>query len=101
MNRWLMVLSAAAVAVLSAAAVAVGGFGPLLARSAQAAKASPPNALTTYGRDVWNLEALLRNSFGTRRVYLDHRRCPRARPGDEIRPPPPGSRCQGGGSPRP
>jgi hypothetical protein len=58
--------------VLSAAAVAVGGFAPLAARSAHAAKASPPSALTVYGRDVWNLEALLRSSFGTRRVYLDH-----------------------------
>ena len=64
MRRWLM--------VLSAAAVAAGGFAPLATRSADAAKASPPSALTSYGRDVWNLEALLRKSFGIRHVYLDH-----------------------------
>ena len=64
MRRWLT--------VLGAAAVAVGGFAPLAAHSAHGAKASPPNGLTIYGRDVWNLEALLRNSFGTGRVYLDH-----------------------------
>jgi len=36
--------------------------------------AAPPSGLTTYGRAVWNLDALLHDTFGRRQVYLNVRR---------------------------
>jgi len=41
--------------------------------SAGSAGASPPSGLTPYGRVVWNLDALLHDTFGSRTVYLNAR----------------------------
>jgi hypothetical protein len=40
----------------------------------QAGRTSSPPGLTTYGRAVWNLDALLLDTFGHRQVYLNVRR---------------------------
>jgi hypothetical protein len=37
-------------------------------------RAGPPSGLTSYGRIVWNLDALLHDSFGRRAVYLNRPR---------------------------
>jgi hypothetical protein len=37
------------------------------------AGASPPAGLTAYGRAVWNLDALLHDTFGKRQVWLNNR----------------------------
>lgn len=34
---------------------------------------TPPPGLTGYGRNVWNLDALLHDTFGQRTVWLDFR----------------------------
>src|ERR671931_2826313 len=36
------------------------------------ASAAPPPGLTTYGRVIWNLDALLHDVFGQRRVYVNY-----------------------------
>jgi hypothetical protein len=36
-------------------------------------RASPPPGLTIYGRAVWNLDALLHDTFGQRQVWLNVR----------------------------
>jgi hypothetical protein len=38
------------------------------------ASSSAPSGLSPYGRLVWNLDAALHDSFGTRRVYLAYHR---------------------------
>lgn len=38
-----------------------------------ATRASPPPGLTAYGRAVWNLDALLHDTFGDRQVWLNAR----------------------------
>ena len=47
----------------------------LLATGVPADAVAPSRAhgLTTYGRTVWNLDALLHNTFGSRQVCLDLR----------------------------
>jgi hypothetical protein len=37
-------------------------------------RASPPPGLTAYGRAVWNLDALLHDTFGNGQVWLNVRR---------------------------
>jgi len=48
----------------------------LLSASAPDAKAhrtAPPSGLTTYGQAVWNLDALLHDTFGNQKVWLNAR----------------------------
>jgi hypothetical protein len=40
------------------------------AAPAGSASSSPPQGLTDSGRDLWNLDALLHDTFGNRAVYL-------------------------------
>jgi hypothetical protein len=54
----------------AAAAAAVVWALPSFAGSS----ASSPPGLTGYGRAVWNLDALLHDTFGQRHVYLNVRR---------------------------
>jgi hypothetical protein len=41
------------------------------AGSAEAASVAAPPGLTAHGRRLWNLEALLRDTFGRRAVYFE------------------------------
>lgn len=56
-----------AVRRLSTAACAVA----CLAAPAGASAAAPPRTLTSYGKLVWNLDALVRDVYGARAVCLD------------------------------
>jgi hypothetical protein len=56
-------LSMYVVGLMTVACVAAGG-------GASARASGPPGGLTGYGRAVWNLDALLRDTFGNRAVYL-------------------------------
>jgi hypothetical protein len=42
-----------------------------LANGTAAGNAGPPQGLTTHGRIVWNLDALLRDKSGDRPVYMN------------------------------
>jgi hypothetical protein len=60
-------LFAAGVAV----AAGVAASGVYVATALPAARVSAaPSGLTSYGRTVWNLDALLHDTFGSRPVYL-------------------------------
>jgi hypothetical protein len=54
----------------------VAGLAALLAAAclvaAQGASAGPPAGLTSSGRLLWNLEALLHDTFGNRDVYVNY-----------------------------
>src|SRR5438876_1141877 len=43
-----------------------------LAVSATPAAAAPPAGLTAYGRVIWNVDALLHDTFGQRQAYQDY-----------------------------
>jgi hypothetical protein len=60
-----------ALAVMAAgcAGVATAGAGS----AAGVRVAAPPPGLSAYGRAVWNLDALLHDTFGNRQVYLNNR----------------------------
>jgi hypothetical protein len=62
-------VSLLAVVVVAVSVIATGG--------APARSTGPPSGLTSYGRTVWNLDALLHDTFGQRPVYLS---IPRAFP---------------------
>ena len=68
---------------LALAVVLVGGVaivatvGDDRAGDAEASSAGAPPGLSAYGRRVWNLEALFRDTFGRRAVYLEGRNRPR------------------------
>jgi hypothetical protein len=57
--------AALALAALCLAVPAAGG--------APTAAGAPPAGLTAYGRTVWNLEALLREAFAGKEVWLHYR----------------------------
>lgn len=59
----LSVLSLFVLSLVAASIVAAGG--------ASAGGSGPPSGLTAYGRTVWNLDALLHDTFGKRTVYLN------------------------------
>jgi hypothetical protein len=59
-------VSLLAVLVTAMSVIAIGG--------ASARSMGPPTGLTSYGRSVWNLEALLQDTFGAHSVYLNVRR---------------------------
>jgi hypothetical protein len=74
----MMIRLAAALAVVLVGALAMvagmegdDGSMPALVRSANAASFAAPPGLSAYGRRVWNLEALLRDTFGVRTVYVE------------------------------
>jgi hypothetical protein len=59
------------------ALLGAGALGSLVAwftfaASTPALPTGPLAGLTEYGRTVWNLEALLRDRFGNRNVWLDY-----------------------------
>jgi hypothetical protein len=54
---YLFVLSLAAASIVAAGGASASGSGP--------------SGLTAYGRTVWNLDALLHDTFGKRTVYLN------------------------------
>jgi hypothetical protein len=56
--------------VMGLMAMVAGGAG---ASAVSARPTGPPSGLTSYGRTVWNLDALLRERFGHRSVYLNSR----------------------------
>jgi len=56
-----VVISAVCLFVLSSADGSLGG------------RSGAPANLTDYGRTVWNLEALLRDTFGPKEVWLQYR----------------------------
>jgi hypothetical protein len=56
-----LVTAVAAMSTLLIVAAASGGA---------ASKSAAPTGLTSYGRTVWNLDALLHDTFGERAVYL-------------------------------
>jgi hypothetical protein len=55
-------VSLLAVVVAAVSVIATGG--------ASARSTGPPSGLTSYGRTVWNLDALLHDTFGQRSLYL-------------------------------
>jgi hypothetical protein len=55
-------VSLVAVVVAAVTVIATGG--------ASARSTAPPSGLTNYGRVVWNLDALLHDTFGRHDVYL-------------------------------
>ena len=59
--------TAVALAVVVAAGTSASAFGDRTHRTA------PPPGLTTYGQAVWNLDALLHDTFGSQRVWLNAR----------------------------
>jgi hypothetical protein len=59
-------VSLLAVVVTAVSVIAIGG--------ASARSTGPPTGLTSYGRTVWNLDALLHDMFGTHSVYRNVRR---------------------------
>jgi hypothetical protein len=59
-------VSLLAVVVTAVSVIAIGG--------ASARSTAPPSGLTSYGRTVWNLEALLQDTFGAHSVYRNVRR---------------------------
>lgn len=63
-------LAAVLGAMILAAGVASLSSAP--GASADQTRAGPPRGLSAYGRRVWNLEALLRDVFGKRIVYLQY-----------------------------
>src|SRR4051812_37579342 len=52
--------------MLAALALSLAGGGAGATRTA-----GPPPGLTSHGRAVWNLDALLHDTFGRRPVYLN------------------------------
>jgi hypothetical protein len=66
MQWWTLTLSLATIAVAAATASSAGGGAAQLT--------GPPAGLTAYGRVVWNVDALLHDTFGPRRVYLNAKR---------------------------
>jgi hypothetical protein len=57
-----LVMALTAISSVVVAAVASGG--------AASRSGTPPPGLTRYGQTVWNLDALLHDTFGARGVYL-------------------------------
>jgi hypothetical protein len=57
--------------IMSLLAVSLAIAAVIAASGASARVTSPPTGLTAYGRIVWNLDALLRDTFGQRPVYLN------------------------------
>ena len=70
MTRLALALALALAVVLVAAAAIVTTVDGDRAGSAEAASVAAPPGLSAYGRRVWNLEALLRDTFGRREVYF-------------------------------
>jgi hypothetical protein len=67
-RRRLILVAAFLAAVVAGTALALrptGGSGIV--------RTSPPPGLTSYGRAVWNLDALLHDYFGARQVWLSAR----------------------------
>jgi hypothetical protein len=64
MKRW-------AIPVLSVV-LAVAVTEEVLRTPAAAVDPGAGVALTSYGRNVWNLEALLRSTFGRRNLFIDY-----------------------------
>lgn len=60
-------MSKLTMAVLAVIAVALAVLSP---GGAAAPQGATPPGLTSYGRTVWNLDALLHDTFGSRSVYL-------------------------------
>lgn len=64
----LVVVVVAIIAVLAAARASPIAAG----REAAVAVSGPPPGLTPYGRTIWQLDALLHDTFGNRQVYEDY-----------------------------
>jgi hypothetical protein len=60
------------VALVASAVAAAGGAAEIDRATATTAgpETAPSTRLTTYGRTVWNLEALLHRTFGTKTICL-------------------------------
>lgn len=59
--------------VVTVVLAAAGGFVAYSATlQAEASVDSPPSGLTAYGRVVWNVDALLHDTFGARQVWEDY-----------------------------
>jgi hypothetical protein len=63
---------AAVVCLLALLSTGVSGAASKPARDLRSG-ATPPPGLSGYGRAVWNLDALLHDTFGNRHVWLNNR----------------------------
>jgi hypothetical protein len=55
-------------------AILVAGLCLALAGAGEGGTSGPPNGLTEHGRTLWNLEALLHDTFGTNEVWVHYLR---------------------------
>jgi hypothetical protein len=62
-------LSMARCTLVALSIVLLVGFAGARTRDVQARVTGPPPGLTPYGRAVWNLDALLHDTFGNRQVW--------------------------------
>jgi hypothetical protein len=68
------IVARSATAVLGLTLASAFALTPSAASTSPEAALAPPPGLTGHGRLLWNLEALLREEFGSRRVWLHYGR---------------------------